>query len=68
MTRVERGFGVRQLVRSFAKIPKIGMNFFVSQNKMELFKFLSEECIFKDLKLSTQLMEQECLMSGRVQQ
>jgi hypothetical protein len=50
------------------RFQKIGMNFFVSQNKMELFKFLSEECIFKDLKLSTQLMEQECLMSGRVQQ
>ena len=44
LTRLERGTGVRQLVRPFAKIPKNWNEFLRdSKNKTELFKYLSEE-------------------------
>lgn len=44
MTRVERGIGIRKLIRLFSKISKNWNDFLRgSQNKIELFKLLSEQ-------------------------
>lgn len=51
MTRAERGTGVRQLVRPFAKIPRNWNEFLRdNQNKIELFTYLSDQVRGMDIQ------------------